>query len=251
MLPPTAPLSLPPLATMSSGITTKQVMEKIIEKIEQKYKGGVSKERLTRIFENKDANRDGFISLIQFKEALTEGGGNPISEKEAIFLFDFFDTLAHQKDPEDMVEIPVIVDQILQAQPQYGTGFNSGDELIKANKGGRGNLPSQAGGIFGGGSYEVDARNELPPMGPPAKAQPLTGHGGPAAPSSRPKGNQSSIAGGIFGDAAPAPPSTRSNRSNQSSIPGGIFGEQAAPAVQAPKHGRHSNASSIPGGIFG
>ena len=232
---------------MSSEITIKQIVEKILEKMEQKYKGGVSKERLNRIFENKDANRDGFISVIQFKEALTEGGGNPISEKEASFLFGFFDTLAHQKDPEDMVEIPFIVDQILQAQPQYGTGFNSGDEMIKANKGGRGNLPSQAGGIFGGGSYEADARNELPPTGPPAKAR----FTGPAAPSSRPKGNQSSIEGGIFGDAAPvAPPSSRPNRSNQSSIPGGIFGEQSAPMAQAPKK-RHSNASSIPGGIFG
>ena len=72
--------------------------------------------------------------------------------------------------------------------------------------------------------------------------------------ANRPRGNQSSIAGGIFGgenEMAP-PPSAREsgNKSNQSSIAGGIFGEGPA-AVKTKPNGNRGNQSSIPGGIFG
>ena len=112
----------------------------------------------------------------------------------------------------------------------------------------------QEGGIFGGGSYEADAARDGGygrPMPPPKMGS--VQMDAEAPPSQRPRGNQSSIEGGIFGEApADMAPARKggANKSNQSSIEGGIFG--TGPAVAAPvNRGRHSNQSSIEGGIFG
>lgn len=137
--------------------------------------------------------------------------------------------------------------------PQYDT-LMQGKDLPQIAGSGQGNRPSQEGGIFGGGSYEADSRNLLPPRGPPSS----TGGAMPAVPIFRkPVNNESSIEGGIFGTGGgvEATPSQRSNRSNESSVPGGIFGTEgglhARPASGRATGGRNSNASSIPGGIFG
>ena len=186
-----------------SGVTIADIQKKILEKVEQKYKGGVSKERLARIFNEKDKDKDGFVSQVEFIAALQEGGGNPVSDMEAEFLFTFWDTLAGQKDPQGAVEVVMAVEDLMAAMPTYSTGFNSGDLGIKANKGAKGNLPSQAGGIFGGGSYEADAMNEKVgrPGGAPVNdvamgVQEMPPRAEPNA--GRPKGNQSSVVGGIF-----------------------------------------------------
>jgi len=234
--------------------TIKSIQLKILEKVEQKYKGGVTKERLLRIFTDKDSNQDGFVTLVQFKEAIREGGGNAISDAEAEFLFDFWDTMAGQQEPQGAVECALCATDLLASQPSYNTGFNSGDELIKANKGGRGNLPSQQGGIFGGGSYEADANRENGTHVARAMPNQPLNAAAQQPPTGRPRGNQSSIEGGIFGEQNEAQKPVRSgngggNQSNKSSIEGGIFGH-AQPAAPA-RQGRNSNQSSIPGGIFG
>lgn len=229
------------------------IQKKFLEKLENKFKGSITRAKLMRIFTDFDRDGDGFITLAEFRQSI-EMSGNALSPLETEFLFHFWDTMAEQQPAQGAIEIQVAVSDLVASVPEYNGGFRSGDEGFKA-KGGRGNLPSQEGGIFGGGSYEADAA-QSPSSGyrpAPAPAVPM------AAPSmepaiNKPKGNQSSIAGGIFGgmDAAPAPQSSRqsSNRSNQSSIPGGIFGE--GPAVSAPVAKKfNSNASSIPGGIFG
>lgn len=235
-------------------LTVAQIQSKILEKVDQKYKGGVSKQRLDKGFRELDLDGDGFLRFNEFAEALSVHFGNPISGDESQFLFQFWDTMAGQQEPQGAIEIDLAVQDLLSSVPQYGTGFNSGHDGIKSNKGAKGNMPSQAGGIFGGGSYEADANNMLSARSAPmdARSVPMQPE---APPSSRPRGNQSSIPGGIFGEAAPTQPPLSgngqgSNRSNQSSIAGGIFGEGPAPAAQKVKK-FNSNQSSIPGGIFG
>ena len=160
-----------------SGQSIASIQTKFLEKIEQKYKGGVSKERLIKIFGGKDTNEDGFITLVEFKRAISESG-NALSDPEAEFLFHFWDTMAQTQEPRGQVEVGLCVHDLISSQPQYGTGFRSGEDGLKANKGAKGNLPSQQGGIFGG---------QAPSM---QQGRP---------PSSKRNSNQSSIPGGIFG----------------------------------------------------
>ena len=225
--------------------------EQLIEKFEQKFKGSITPSKLSRIFGDQDSDNDGFITLAQFKQAITMSG-NALSDIEAEFLFHFWDTMAEQQPAQGAIEIGVAVADLVASVPSYNGGFRSGEEGFKM-KGAKGNQPSQEGGIFGGGAYMADANGmaaDYPKRGP---SVPM------AAPSmemgfQKPKNNQSSIEGGIFGTggAPSAPPSSRSsrNRSNQSSIEGGIFG--TADPIQMPRvQKKNSNQSSIPGGIFG
>ena len=198
------------------------IQDKIIAKMEQKFKtGGMGK--VSKAFTDADSNNDGFLTLNEFNKAL-ELCGNALKPVEAEFLFNFWDTLAGQHEAQGVVEVEMCLKDLFGSQKSYGTGFNSGDEFIKASKGAKGNMPSQAGGIFGGGSYEADARGGPVPTGrvpqPPAQVPSQR-----TEQSNRPRGNQSSIAGGIFGEGPAAMPiKPGGNRGNQSSIPGGIFG---------------------------
>jgi len=227
--------------------------DKINEKMEQKFKvGGATKNRLTPIFAAVSTT-PGFVTFPEWKKAVEVGLGNALSDDECGGLFHFY--LEQIDDPVlkeyGAVPIDLIIADLTGAQQQYGTLFNSGDEPVKANLKSRGNLPSQEGGIFGGGSYASDANSERgapQSNAPPPPTPPMQ----PEAAVERPRGNMSSIAGGIFGDAAPPPPnSSRSNRSNQSSIPGGIFGDSQPAATPSQRARPNSNASSIQGGIFG
>lgn len=234
-------------------ITVKSIQVKILEKMEQKFKGGATPQRIIRAFEDADRDKDGFLMASEFRSALS-ALGSAVSDEEANFLFHFWDTLAETQEPQGAVEIGIAVRDLMSSVPSYGGAFNSGDDGFK-NKGAKGNLPSQEGGIFGGGAYSADAYNEV--YAPPS-ARPTPAQSAYAPPESqRPRGNQSSIAGGIFGGesavaAAPPPPSSGAggNKSNKSSIAGGIFGE-AAPIAAPAQKARYSNQSSIPGGIFG
>lgn len=231
------------------SITIADIQAKIIKKMEQKHKGSINNSLLTKIFGNKEA----FLTQSQFNMKL-EQGANALSPDEERFLFSFYDTMAGQQDPTGSISVDLVIQDLLHSVGNYSTGFRSGEEDIKSNKNAKGNLPSQQGGIFGGGSYAADARDELPRGGAPPQYQQQQAM---AAPSNRPRGNQSSIAGGIFGEAGPPEAPALSNRggnggnkSNRSSVQGGIFGEEPTPQV-AQKQGRNSNQSSIPGGIFG
>lgn len=163
--------------------------------------------------------------------------------------------MAGQQEPQGAVQADLAINDLIFSVPTYSTGFRSGAEGFRVKQA-KGNLPSQQGGIFGGGSYEADAQGQLDSYrksGQP-EAQPALGGGSAAQPSNRPRGNQSSVEGGIFApmDAAP-PPSSRpdgGNKSNRSSVQGGIFGEGPPVAPQMEKK-FNSNRSSIPGGIFG
>lgn len=241
-----------------SGITIKDVQTKLLRKLEQNQKAEVSEHLLTRIFRNY-AGSDGCLTEESFAAALRDKFGSVLDGNETSFLFYFWDSMAGQREPSGLVEYQLIVADLTGAMPQYTTGFNSGNEAVKTNKGAKANRSSQEGGIFGGGSYEADANGVAPPNArapaPPMMAPPQM----MAAPSSRPKGNQSSIPGGIFGGEAeaavsprgrPVPPQSGGNKSNKSSIEGGIFGT-APPAAPVARGGRNSNQSSIPGGIFG
>lgn len=228
--------------------------DKINEKMEQKFKvGGATKTRLSTIFSDVSRKTEGFLTFDEWETAVKVGLGNALTDDECEGLFHFY--LQQIDDPMvkqyQIVPIDLIIADLTGAQQQYGTLFNSGDEPVKANLKSRGNLPSQEGGIFGGGSYASDAKMELgAPRGgaPPPPTPPIAS----AAPAERQRGNQSSITGGIFGAAAlQPPPSSRANRSNQSSIPGGIFGDAQPGAAPSQRARPNSNASSIPGGIFG
>ena len=160
--------------------------------------------------------------------------------------------MAGQQEPQGAVQVDLAINDLLSSQPEYTTGFRSGAEGFRAKQA-KGNLPSQEGGIFGGGSYQAEAEG-LPSHRPAQPMPPQSQAGGMVAQqSSRPKGNQPSVEGGIFAPMDPSaapPPSSRSNRSNKSSVEGGIF---AQPALAGPPQEKkfNSNRSSIPGGIFG
>jgi len=236
-------------------MTIAGIQDKLISKLEQKWKGGITKEKLRKMWTAVDADNDGFVSMDEFNKGLSFNG-NALSDQEAFALFIFYDTMAESQPAQGAVEIDLAANDLIQSIAKEATPFNSGLDFKDTTKQARGNQPSQAGGIFGGGSYEADANFGGPAAPPPRPVLSMAPPQPEASPyvavSSRPKGNQSSIAGGIFGASAdPAPPpSSRSNRSNQSSIAGGIFGEGPEPTIKAPAK-YNSNRSSVPGGIFG
>ena len=68
----------------------------------------------------------------------------------------FWDTMAGQQEAQGAVQVDLAINDLLSSQPEYTTGFRSGAEGFRAKEA-KGNLPSQAGGIFGGGSYQAEA----------------------------------------------------------------------------------------------
>ena len=231
--------------------TIADLQTKILVKMEQKFKGGATNQRLRRMLGDVDSDKDGFITMKEFNTAL---GELCLATDEASFLFQFWDTMAGQQEAQGAVDIMLIITDLIGSQPTYSTGFNSGPDGFGQAGGNKSNRSSVQGGIFGGGAYSADAVGEAPQF---SARQPAYA---PSAPSmepgaNKPRGNQSSIEGGIFGGldgSAPlAPqPSDRSNRSNQSSIQGGIFGTED-PAPMSKRGSNRSNQSSIQGGIFG
>lgn len=227
--------------------TIADIQAKILAKMENKFKGGATSQRLKRMLSDMDADKDGFVSFKEFNSAL---GELCLASDEAGFLFQFWDTMAGQREAQGAVDINLIITDLLGSVPTYSTGFNSGPEAVKGG-GNKSNRSSVQGGIFGGGSYAADAEG-APPSSyrAPAYAPPPVA----ADPMQKPRGNQSSIQGGIFGSGEPLAPQptnrSNANRSNQSSLEGGIFGE--APCAPVSHRGSNrSNQSSIQGGIFG
>lgn len=201
-----------------------------------------------------DYDNDGNLRLVEFLK-VAETAGSAISEEEARLLFYFWDTRGGQIEACDQVPIKLAIESMLSNTPEYGVLVGGSAPAPVMNRG-QGNRPSQEGGIFGGGVYQQDATKEIAsqkmnrqafrPVQLPA-LEDLQGQ-------QRPRGNESSIEGGIFGNEGPSsqgPPSQKTNRNNQSSIPGGIFGEAYAVPDPRPKSGRNHNGSSIEGGIFG
>ena len=47
-----------------SGITIADIQAKIVSKFDEKYKGGMTKQRLERMFREADKDADGFITQI-------------------------------------------------------------------------------------------------------------------------------------------------------------------------------------------
>ena len=280
------PLSTLPTTTMT---TIADIQSKLLKKMDNKFKNGNSERCIRSVLGEFDGDHDGFISYPEFYRAI-ELVGNALNEQEAQFLFLFWDTMAGKQEERGVVEVAVAVADLLATLPEFGNGFNSGEEPYTApGAKGKGNLPSQSGGIFAGGSYVCGVLIFSSPACPPnqidflshagftlfrryaadAAGAPPPGHGGVAAshstnmplspskavPSSRPKGNESSVPGGIFQEASAAEkvvPSSgaRANRSNASSVPGGIFSTESVPAPPV-RQRPNSNISSVPGGIFG
>jgi len=269
---PTPTVAVPTPADMS-GLTIADVQAKYLTKLAQKTKGGLTertvKKNLGEFVPETQTLPDGVTKMMdfpQFKRSL-ETAGNALTEQEAMFLFSFWDTCAGQQEPCGWVPVPLAVDDLIQSshgvakEQQHGNVFKSGEDRFDKVSGGGGNLSNRSslgqGGIFGGGAYEADAGGKAAARAqPPPVSYPPPG-AVPGAEKPRPRGNQSSISGGIFGGEvalASQPPSAGSpggNKSNRSSIPGGIFAEPAP--IVAPQRGNkfNSNASSIPGGIFG
>ncbi len=264
----------------TAGVTVADVQAKYLDKLAAKTKGALTertvKKNLGEFVPDTQTLDDGVTKIMdfpQFKRSL-ETAGNALTEQEAMFLFSFWDTCAGQQEPCGWVPVQLAVDDLINssnvvAKEQHaGNVFKSGEDRLDRVSGG-GNMSNRSslgqGGIFGGGAYEADAGRKgyaAAAPAPPSHAPPTTSQ--PAAPGfeaavQRPRGNQSSIPGGIFGgeaELASQPPQTAAsspggNKSNRSSVPGGIF---AAPDPILP-HQRgnkpYSNASSIPGGIFG
>ena len=240
------------------AVTIADLQTRYRERLQQKKKKALDRsvyENLSRFaVDGPDGAK--FLTAESLKNSCDELSHDLLKKEEADFLFAFWDTMAGKQEATGYVPIELAVYDLKQSEEQYNgqdLPFRSGEETLGRGGGGnKSNVSSLgAGGIFGGGSYEADARSDrgsvmaggAPPAAPMQQ---------PASPSGRPRGNQSSIAGGIFGENTEAqpPPSSRSNRSNQSSIPGGIFGESAPMGMPKAKK-FDSNRSSIQGGIFG
>jgi len=240
--------------------TIADLQKKFLDKLETKTRKGMP---LTALLKKTIVDAENLSSEIPpgtfpdphftesgFRKACELVGPGVLTDAEFQFLFAFWDTRAGEQESMGAVPVELAMHDLKSAIPEYGGFFKSGDETLgKAGGGNKSNKSSMQGGIFGGGSYEADANADRFGGGAAALVGDMAP---PAARSDRPRGNQSSIPGGIFGENTDMnpPPSSRSNRSNQSSIPGGIFGEAGAAAPPGPKK-YNSNASSIPGGIFG
>lgn len=152
-------------------------------------------QRLRKMFQDVDRDQDGFVTFQEFLTAL-EQTCNALSPDEANFLFHFWDTMAGQQEPQGAVQSELAITDLMSSMPEYSTAFRSGD-LGFRQKQAKGNMPSEAGGIFGGGSYAADAQGllDVQPRAPAAPHHaPVSQAGGTAAmPSMRPKGNQPSM----------------------------------------------------------
>ena len=58
---------------------------------------GVTVPNLTKFFDTVDRDKDGQVSLVEFREALEIYCGNPLSVQESGFLFQFYDGMAGQR----------------------------------------------------------------------------------------------------------------------------------------------------------
>jgi len=252
---PHAAATTMPAVTPGVSTSIADIQDKYVTKLAAKLPSGgnISARTLSKSLGEFDGDNDGFISLSEFLRAV-ERAGNALDRNEAEFLFAFWDTYAGEREPRGVVDVKMAVDDLVRSLPRFSTGFNSGNDSGLKAGGNKSNKSSMEGGIFGGGSYEADSRGAVPPASHRGAAPPgyQMEQGGPGQMSNRPRGNQSSVAGGIFGnDESSAPKASGGgNKSNLSSIPGGIFGENNAMAPP-PSHRCNSNASSIPGGIFG
>ena len=241
--------------------TIADLQDKYLAKLATKTKGQCTKRTIRKNlseFLGENPTDDTLMSYQHFWSSL-ERAGNALTVDEAQFLFHFWDTRAGQMDPQKFVPLGVAVDDLAsvleEGNQAFGGGvFKSGtDRLDHASAGGnKSNRSSEQGGIFGGGAFEADASRDG--YHPAARAPPpVASYSDELAP--KPRGNQSSIPGGIFGDqeGSMAPPSSRGdgNKSNRSSVEGGIFATEGPPTMQPRQNKPYSNASSIPGGIFG
>ena len=71
----------------------------------------------------------------------------------------FWDTAAGQQEPCGHVEVDLAVHDLLQSIPQFST-LMQGKDLANIAGQGKGNRPSQEGGIFGGGCYAAESERE-------------------------------------------------------------------------------------------
>jgi len=231
------------------------IQKKFLDKVEQKCNGGNTVQRqLRKYFTEVDLDNDGFVNVREWASVVERTGG-AISSDEACALFEFWDTAGYAREPNGLVSTAEIIASLMTSEVSSEAVFDQrGAPPSRGNEGNTrnmGNRPSAPGGIFGGGVYESDAhfaqKAQVASLAPPAPFE-------QARPVERPRGNQSSVEGGIFGEGPAADESPRKGKvqNNRSSLSGGIFGqdENAAPARPAMQK-RNANASSIPGGIFG
>ena len=255
--------------------TIADLQTKFLDKLDVKIKGSVNRASIKKALTQHSYEGRGEVMTVSDFTLNIEKAGNALSKQELMFLFSYWDSRAGQLEPCGKVPIPLAVDDLVESMVEYKSAvFKSGDDPFdKGAKGNFSNKSSQEGGIFGGGAFEADARGDgsyraAPPGGGYAPPGALPGGYddgyGEAAPSptraapleGKPRGNQSSIQGGIFGQDESGPPSSRGggnggNKSNRSSVEGGIFAE-GPPVGNAPRANKpYSNQSSIPGGIFG
>lgn len=245
----------PTLEEIEAQIT--HLASKYVDKYATKIKSGsVTRKDIKKNMKQFSNDLDD-LPYDQFQKSL-EQAGNVFSDKEMEFLFYFMATKGYQEDQMEVADINFIIEVLYSGVQQYSSTLFSSGPPPPVPKQTHGNLSSQEGGIFGGGSYEADARASARDMyARPSSGLSTESHsergGNHAQLPIRPRGNQSSIAGGIFGGAAEVADSQQDRRvskSNESSISGGIFGRDGPPsAVGRPRV--DSNKSSIPGGIFG
>jgi len=240
-------------------LSLNDLQTKFINKVSEKCAGGMTLPRLLRKqFMQVDLDNDGCVNIREWAQ-IVEGTNNAISPAEASALFEFWDSAGYTREPSGLVSSSDAISSLLTAELSSAAVFDqrAAPPPSRGNEAGnRGNRSSMEGGIFGGGVYESDARRASRPGMPAAQVE-VQYQVPPdvlAAAQQRPRGNQSSVEGGIFGDAPmeASPRADMKKNSNQSSVPGGIFGGENAPPARAPvQQKRNSNQSSIPGGIFG
>ena len=160
--------------------------------------------------------------------------------------------MAGQREPQGVVDINLIITDLLGSVPTYSTGFNSGNDTFRGG-GNKSNRSSAGRHLW---------RRLLTPPTPraaflrPATALRRTSRRPPLAVADdgsarKPRGNQSSIEGGIFGNAAPlAPPAFQPLQLqplNQSSIQGGetiAFDARTTPSPDGARRGFSSETET-------
>jgi len=224
------------------AMSLSAVQQKFVAKCESKCQGGTTVARqLRKMFQQVDLDNDGLVNIREWA-AVVEATNGAISQDEACALFEFWDTAGYARDPNGAVSVSEAIASLMSSEVQSEAVFDDrgrgapppsrGGESDGAPReqqwnGNKGNRPSAPGGIFGGGVYESDQqRAEVDQQRAQAdRAMALRQHE-QVQPVNRPKNNESSLAGGIFGgpmaDDTPRQGVEKKNYSNRSSLDGGV-----------------------------
>ena len=249
----TGTATVPPGAfptNFEQSTSTNNLKKKWMNRLEALYRRNTWRHALTLAWRKVDIHGDKICNRDQIIKLLTTTAA--LYPQDAMRVYETWDP-----DMIGTVALATVLADLDSLDPTYeGSLVNpppSKEDLPPAVKS-KSNMPSQPGGIFGGGAWEEEAdqmKLSTSKFVPAHASQSLAEQ---RQESFGAKGgncsNISSIAGGIFGPADEMLPPPRAKKtSNTSSVPGGIFAVDNSPPPPA-RVKKTSNTSSVPGGIF-